>query len=257
MYALKASNGRPQWTFRAGGAVKGAPALSDGRIYFGDYSGHVYALRQRTGRPIWVVGTSGARFGFGSGQFYATPTVAFGRVYLGNTDGNVYSFAADSGRLAWRTRTGGYVYASGVVAQVPGGRPMVYAGSYDGSFYGIDARSGHIRWSHHDGGHISGSATVVGGIVYFGNIRKKHTLGLNARTGRKVFEFGDGAYGSVISDGRTIFLVGNKTLYALQAPVTIRRLRREARQLARARRQYQKRKAAYEAARRRAAAPRN
>jgi outer membrane protein assembly factor BamB len=209
-----------------------------------------------------VVGTSGARFGFGSGRFYATPTVAFGRVYLGNTDGNVYSFAADSGKLAWRTGTGGYVYAAGVVAQVPGAGPMVYVGSYDGSFYGIDARSGRIRWSHHDGGHISGSATLVGNTVYFGNIRLKQTTGLNARTGRRVFRFPDGAYGSVISDGRTI-LVGNKTLYALQTPQTARKLRREARRLARQRRQYQqrkqqyqRRKAAYDARRHRAAAAR-
>jgi outer membrane protein assembly factor BamB len=256
VYALRASTGRVAWTFRAGGAVKGGLALADRRLYFGDYSGHMYALRQGSGRPVWVVGTSGARFGFGSGRFYATPAVAFGRVYVGNTDGNVYSFAADSGKLAWRTRTGGYVYSSAVAAHVPGGRPMIYVGSYDGSFYAMDARSGKVRWSRHDGGHISGGASIVGDIVYFANIRKKTTTGLNARTGRRVFSFPDGAYNPVISDTRTIFLVGDKALYSLQTPQTVHRLRREARLFARRQRRYERRVRAYRAQKRKAQAAR-
>jgi outer membrane protein assembly factor BamB len=227
VYQLRQSDGKVGWTYHASGPVKGGLALSNRTLYFGDYSGHVYALREGSGRVRWQVGTSGARFGFGSGSFYATAAVAWGRVYLGNTDGNVYSFAADSGKLAWRTRTGGYVYSSAVAAHVPGSRPMIYVGSYDGSFYGMDARSGRVMWSHYDGGHISGGASVVGDIVYFANIRKKTTTGLSARTGRQVFSFRDGAYNPVISDTRTIFLVGNKTLYALQTPKTMRRLKRE------------------------------
>jgi outer membrane protein assembly factor BamB len=227
VYQLRQRDGKVGWTYHASGPVKGGLALDNGTLYFGDYSGHVYALRENSGRERWKVGTSGARFGFGSGRFYATASVAWGRVYLGNTDGNVYSFAADSGKLAWRTRTGGYVYSSAVAAHVHGAPPMIYVGSYDGSFYGMDARSGRIMWSHHDGGHISGGASVVGDIVYFANIRTKRTTGLNARTGRQVLDFGDGAYNPVISDTRTIFLVGNKTLYALQTPQTMRKLKRE------------------------------
>ena len=91
-----------------------------------------YAVNAATGRQVWAVTTDGARFGFGSGQFYATPAVAFGRVYLGNTDGRVYSFAARTGQLAWATGTGAYVYSSAAVADPPGLGPTVYVGSYDG-----------------------------------------------------------------------------------------------------------------------------
>ena len=70
--------------------------------------------------------------------------------------------------------------------------------------------------AHRDGGKITGGATVVGDIVYFSNWGKKDTTGLGVRTGRKVFHMGRGAFNPVISDGRTIFLTGYSTLYALR-----------------------------------------
>lgn len=215
VYSMRTTDGDVRWRYRAGGAVKSGLALANGKLFFGDYKGRVHAIRQRDGRPVWRTGTSGARFGLSAGRFYSTPAMAFGRVYLGNTDGRIYSFASDNGKLAWAKSTGGYVYASPAVAQVPGGRPTVFAGSYSGTFYALDARNGRVRWSHRAGGKISGGATVIGDVVYFSNLRKKSTIGLGARTGRKVFSFGRGAYNPAISDGRRLYLTGYSSLYAL------------------------------------------
>jgi outer membrane protein assembly factor BamB len=216
VYALLAADGSVRWTFKAHGAVKGGLALANGKLFFGDYSGRVYAIRQADGGQVWDTGTNGGAFGFASGQFYSTPAVAYGRVYIGNTDGRMYSFASSNGKLAWAKETGGYVYSSPAVAQVPSGQPTVYFGSYDGTFYALDARSGRVRWTYRDGGKISGSPTVVGDIVYFSNIGKKDTTGLGARTGRRVFHMGRGSFNPVISDGRTIFLTGYSSIYALR-----------------------------------------
>jgi outer membrane protein assembly factor BamB len=216
VYALNANDGSVAWRYKASGAVKGAPALADGKLYFGDYGGRVHAIRQRNGKRVWSSTTHGARFGTSSGQFYASPAVAFGRVYIGNTDSNVYSFSASSGKLAWRTGTGGYVYASAAVAQVPGGKPTVYVGSYDARFYALDAKSGKVRWKHKAPGRISGAATVVGDIVYFGDLKSRSTTGLGARTGRKVFRFGRGGFNPVIADGRNLYLVGYASLSQLR-----------------------------------------
>jgi len=216
VYALDAKNGRTRWTYHASGAVKGGPALADGILYFGDYSGHVHAVGARTGHRVWSVGTSGARFGFGSGQFYSTAAVAFGRVYLGNTDGRVYSFAAHSGKLAWATGTGAYVYGSAAAADVPGLGPTVYIGSYDGNLYAFDARSGARRWSFSAGTKISGSATVVGRVVYFSDLQPANdTYGLDARTGRKVFFWPDGAFNPAVADRRAFYLTGKSNIYEL------------------------------------------
>jgi outer membrane protein assembly factor BamB len=235
VYALNAKNGRIRWTYHAGGAVKGGPALAAGILYFGDYSGHVHAVRARDGKQVWSVGTNGARYGFGSGQFYSTPAVAFGRVYLGNTDGRVYSFAAHSGKLAWATSTGAYVYSSAAVADIPHLGPTVYIGSYDGSFYALDARSGARRWSHAVGTKISGSATIVGDVVYFSDLQPANdTYGLDVRTGRKVFYWPDGAFNPVVADMKAVYLAGYGNIYQLLPAAHTARHRHQVRNARRA-----------------------
>jgi outer membrane protein assembly factor BamB len=211
--------GSTAWRFRAGGAVKGGLALSEGKLYFGTYGGQVYALNQHTGKQVWHTGTSGANFGLSAGNFYATPAVAYGRVYIGNTDGNMYSFSQETGKLAWRRGTGSYVYASPAVASVPGGKPTVYFGSYDGTFYALDARSGSTRWTFPDGGKISGAATVVGSLVYYSNWGKRDTTALNARTGKKVWHSTRGAFNPIVSNGQEIYITGFSSVAALQ-PLT-------------------------------------
>jgi outer membrane protein assembly factor BamB len=215
VYSLNVKNGHQRWTYHAAGAVKGGLAYANGTLYFGDYAGHVYAVNAGTGHQVWAMGTSGTQFGFGSGNFYSTPAVAFGRVYMGNTDGRVYSFAQATGQLAWATGTGAYVYASAAVADVKGLGPTVYIGSYDGNFYAFNAQSGATRWSHPAGGRISGSATIVGGVVYYADLGTRSTTGLDARTGRVVFSFPDGAFNPIVADYGAIYMSGYSMLYQL------------------------------------------
>jgi outer membrane protein assembly factor BamB len=216
VYALRESDGGVRWTFHAAGPVKGGLALKDGRLYFGDYAGRMYAIRAGDGRQVWQAKTKGARFGFASGRFYATPAVAYGRVYLGNVDGNVYSFSARTGELAWRTRTSGYVYSSPALGAGPGGKPTVFVGSYDGNFYAMDARTGAVKWRYGGGSKISGGPTLLGDIIYFSDLGRRHTIGLGVNTGRKVFDFPRGGYNPVITDGRTLYLIGYGAMYALR-----------------------------------------
>ena len=135
-------------------------------------------------------------------------------MYIGNTDGNMYSFSAASGKLAWRRGTGSYVYASPAVAQVRDSKPTVYFGSYDGTFYALDARTGATRWTYRDGGKISGAATVVGDIVYYSNWGKRDTTGLWARSGKKAWHSGRGAFNPVVSDGQTVYVTGFSSIGA-------------------------------------------
>jgi outer membrane protein assembly factor BamB len=214
VYAYRAKNGRKVWTYHAAGAVKAGLAYAKGRLYFGDYAGEVTALSAKNGSKVWSTGTSGASFNR-SGQFYSTPAVAYGRVYLGNTDSFVYSFVASSGQLAWRHATGSYVYAAPAVGTVPRLGPTVFIGSYDGGFYALDARSGNGRWRYSVGGKISGAPTIVGNVVYYSNLGKKNTSGIDVRTGKRVWKWPHGAFNPVISDGKRIYLTTYSTLYGL------------------------------------------
>jgi len=215
LHAVRVSDGHQFWTYHASGPIKGGPALVDGILYFGDYTGRAYAVRASSGSQVWAVGTNGARFGFGSGQFYSSPAVAFGRVYMGNTDGRVYSFGARNGALAWATGTGAFVYASPAVADIRGLGPTVYIGSYDGNMYAFNAQSGAVRWRHPAGGKISGSATIIGNVVYYSDLGTKSSAGLNVRTGQQVFSLPDGAFNAVIADYGAIYLNGYAQVYKL------------------------------------------
>lgn len=227
LYKLKQRNGRTEWTYDAGGAIKGGPAYADGRIFVGAYGGTVHAVRSGSGSRIWRSSTSGAKFGFGAGNFYATPTVAYGRVYVGNTDGKMYSFAASSGALGWSKGTGSYVYGAAAAENVDNLGPTIFFGSYSGTFYALNARTGGVRWSHSSGGQISGAPTVIGDLVYFSTIDTTNTYGLSTRTGRRLFANGSGAYNPMISDGNRLYFTGYESISAY---VPRRQYRREAKE---------------------------
>ncbi len=214
VYALDKATGRTIWTYQAAGAVKASPTLAAGNLFFGDYGGQVQAISARTGAVVWKTQSEGAALG--SGTFYSTPAVIYGRVYLGNTDGHVYAYDERTGALDWAVQTGSYVYASPAVTETPGLGPTVYVGSYTGEFYALDAQSGSVRWTYPAGGKISGSATIIGTVVYFAALGTHELLGLNTRTGHRVFRFPDGAFDPGISDGQRLYLSGGYTLYSFE-----------------------------------------
>ncbi|HKD95644.1 MAG TPA: PQQ-binding-like beta-propeller repeat protein [Gaiellaceae bacterium] len=207
VYALNSGNGSTVWTFKAGGAVKGAIAYDRGRLFFGAYDGRLYALRASDGKLIWRSESNRDWLG-GHGTFYSTPSVAYSRVYLGSTDGHVYSFGEKSGKLRWSYKTGGFVYGSPAIW-----KQRVFVGSYDHWFYALNAATGAVLWKFKANGPISGSATVVDGIVYFATL-KRRTYGLDALTGKQVWTWHDGAFTPVVTDGQKLYVVGWAKVYA-------------------------------------------
>ena len=55
------------WTFQASGEVKSGLSTADGRLYFGDYSSTMYALRISSGKLLWRTHTAGLSSGYRSG----------------------------------------------------------------------------------------------------------------------------------------------------------------------------------------------
>jgi outer membrane protein assembly factor BamB len=204
VYALRVSDGKTLWSYHVGGPVKGAIAYDNGKVFFGSYDGRLYALTAGTGKLLWTASSSG--------HFYSTPAVAYSRVYAGSTDHAVYAFDENTGNRVWSYATGSYVYASPAVWD---GR--VFIGSYNHVFYALDAATGSPDWTFQAAGAISGSAAVVDGVVYVSHIGTsgpRHTYGLDARTGREIWSWNDGAFASVVSDGERIYLVGWGRIYA-------------------------------------------
>jgi outer membrane protein assembly factor BamB len=106
--------GALKWSFTAGGAIVGSPAVVDGTVYFGALDGHLHAVDAATGTEKWK---------FKSRMPIAcTPTVTGGTVYItssagslaaldaayvGCHNGTLYAFNARTGALDWSFRTEG------------------------------------------------------------------------------------------------------------------------------------------------------
>jgi outer membrane protein assembly factor BamB len=199
VFALDRATGKTIWERHVNGAVKAAPTFENGIVYIGDYSGEMSAIRASDGSIKWQSGSQGSGFGR-SGRFYA----------------RMYSFDQQTGDLVWSHSTGNYVYAAAIAARTPDTEPTVYFGSYDGTFYALDARTGDERWQVPDLGAISGAASLIGDIAYVADLKTTSTYGFDVRNGHKVFQYTDGAYNPVISNGKELFLTGYKTLYAMK-----------------------------------------
>jgi outer membrane protein assembly factor BamB len=218
VYAMEARTQKILWSYPTDDEVNSSGAYASGTVYFATDGGTLYALNARNGRLRWS-------FDKGREYFYATPTVAYGRVFIGNTDGTVYAFGASTGHLLWAQRAGTYVYSAAAVW-----RNTVYVGSYDSNLYALDAATGDRKWQYESGSTIHGAPTVMNGVVYFANchlcgtrasryakVGPIGTTALDARNGRVLWSFPDGAYSPVVADKKRIYLAGLTRVYALGA----------------------------------------
>ena len=221
LYALDVRTRKVRWTFAADAELNSSPAYSSGTIYIGSDGGTLFAVNSKTGRLRWSA-HSFSRFGRRE-YFYATPTVAYGRVYVGNTDGTMYAYGATTGHLLWAQPAGTYVYTAAAVW-----RRRLFVGSYDGNVYAFDAATGRRRWTYSAPGSIHGAPTVMAGLVYFSTCGRcgshgsryakqgpRLTFALDARTGKRVWTFGDGHYSPIIADGDRVYLTGHTREYGL------------------------------------------
>ncbi|MGW5644434.1 outer membrane protein assembly factor BamB family protein [Saccharopolyspora sp. NPDC003752] len=193
-YAVDARSGKLRWRFDltsvAPGPVDGVafngatgPAVAEGKVFFGDSRGYVYALDQHTGKLIWAVDTEDHPRGWHTGS----PLYYQGRIYLGAASaehgvgpdypcctfrGHIDSLDAATGALMWRYHTvpepkavgtwpsgatryepsGAGVWGSPVIDETTGtlyvGTGQNYSGN-GGDFdtlLALDAFDGELRW---------------------------------------------------------------------------------------------------------------
>ena len=215
-YALDAASGKQRWKAELGHDVKASPSIDGDVVYVGDYEGTIWALDAGSGKRNWSTDTTRLPPG-GTGGFYSSPSVAFGKVYEARDDGTVYALDQDTGKLAWDFETSNSIYSSPAAAEVPGTPASVYVGSYDHQLYALDAATGKKRWVFDVGGVVPGTPTVVGKTVYTSSFQNKKTFGVDAKTGKQVFEWGSAGFTPVISDGERVYLTGFQTVWAFDA----------------------------------------
>ncbi|HEY7032088.1 MAG TPA: PQQ-binding-like beta-propeller repeat protein [Thermomicrobiales bacterium] len=168
-----------RWTFAAGGAIAGAPAVVDGVLYVGSADGNLYALDAVTGQERW-------RFEAGAG-IASSPAVVDGTVYVGVGDSTMNAFVlavdAATGRERWRLDVEGPVVSAPLVAD-----GAVYLGTNAGVLYAINAATGGERWQFAAGSTIWAAPSYADGTVFVGSW-DTNLYAIDAATGTERWRF--------------------------------------------------------------------
>jgi eukaryotic-like serine/threonine-protein kinase len=146
--ALGREGGVTQWMTPLVRPLRGALAISGGKIFAGGSDGRAYAFDKRTGGVLWSIPFTS--------PFNGQPVVSNGNVYFGSEDGTLLALEESTGKLLWRYRTKGAV--RGPVAV---NRESVFFGSGDGYVYAISADKGRLKWRKRTGAGVE--AVVLAG----------------------------------------------------------------------------------------------
>ena len=157
------------WSFRTREDVTSTPVVRDGRVYFADWGGNVYAVEVASGALVWQQKVAGA--------VSSTLLLSHGRVYVGigpNKKTRVVALSQSTGKLLWSTRLHGTVHGAWSSPTEMNG--LIYIGiasanrepmndaAKAGSVFALDAKSGKLRWQVTTGG-TGGGAGVWGSVV--------------------------------------------------------------------------------------------
>lgn len=147
--ALDAGNGEERWRYSGNIPLRGAPTVSDGRVFTVTQDNQVIALNAKDGAMIWTqaglpedAGLLGA----------ASPAVSGDTVVAALSSGEMIAMRVENGRTVWqdtlsRTRR---LTPLATLADIDGNpvisRSRVYAVGHAGRMIAIDMRSGERVW---------------------------------------------------------------------------------------------------------------
>ena len=93
------------WKIDTGGRnVSHMPLVEDGRLYFADWGGHVYAADARTGAVLWQRRIERPRKDWPWHGFCGTGALGDGMLFEASAEGNAFAIDTQTGRVIWKLR---------------------------------------------------------------------------------------------------------------------------------------------------------
>jgi outer membrane protein assembly factor BamB len=155
VFALDASTGETIWVHKAPAPVRGAPVVSDNRVFVVTLDNQLLVLNTETGERLWNhVGVQETAGLLGS----ASPAVARNTVVVPYSSGEVLALLTEDGRQVWSENLSATRRLDPLadIAQVRGlpviDRDMVIAVSHAGRMLAVDLRQGVRAWQAEIGG---------------------------------------------------------------------------------------------------------
>lgn len=149
VYALEAATGHVAWKHHTGVPFRGAPTISDGRLFILTQDNQIHALNQANGKEEWSYAAVSETAGM-LGE--ASPAVADGIVVAPFSSGELVALRSDTGRVLWDDS----LVRSASISAVANindinGRPVidrgrVFAVGNAGRMVSIDLASGERVW---------------------------------------------------------------------------------------------------------------
>jgi outer membrane protein assembly factor BamB len=160
------------WQQETGGAIIGGATLADGTVYVGSSDNKLYAFDAASGASRWTPFEA-------QGDIWSMPIVDQGTVYITSMDKRVYAVDAATGQAKWPKP----FEADGAIASTPAlAGDKLYVGALDNRLYALDKATGEVAWSFKAGNWIWCDPLVANGVVYVGGL-DHHVYALDAATG--------------------------------------------------------------------------
>ncbi len=137
--AISAANGEVLNRFTAGGWVWSSPLLYEGRLFFGDLNGNMFAIDADTFEQAWKITPETVA----KKQITGKPAVLDGKIYFTTETGNLFVINPDNGEVLSTKTIGGKLLAGPVAA---GDMILVAPTGLDAILIALDA-NGTQRWS--------------------------------------------------------------------------------------------------------------
>jgi len=152
------------------------PAIAGRVLYVGGSDRSVRAIDLASGRVLWRCALGGA--------VMSGIAVTSAHLVAGTFDSNaVVAIDRRTGRIAWTHPTAQPVSSMPVVAN-----DVVLAGCRDFGIHGLALDTGASRWVHsYIFSWVESSATVIGGIAYFGSSDLRSVRAISIASGRTLF----------------------------------------------------------------------
>lgn len=159
---------KPAWTYDAGAALWGGPAVLEGAVYLGDAQGRVHSVNAADGSTLWIEK--------GGAALYSTPLATPAGLFTCDDAGRLRRLERATGKEVWSIALGAdaaprvlpaaAVFAFDYQAPTPVLRDgVLYVPSALGSVHAVDADDGHVVWRADLGAKVRASVALTDALV--------------------------------------------------------------------------------------------
>ncbi|MCF7740917.1 MAG: PQQ-binding-like beta-propeller repeat protein [Candidatus Marinimicrobia bacterium] len=210
---LTENSDKIKWQFDSDFSIASAPTVANGKVFFGNSSGKLYALDLKNGNKIWTYQTGN--------RIYSQPAIHKNRVVFSSTDSTIYCLNTKNGQLIWQFKTEAPNVASPLIHN-----KNVYIGSSDGIFRALSLKNGQLIWQFNQiKGFVETRPLFYDQKIIFG-AWDNNLYALDSKSGNLAWKWSEGRQGilyspavcrPVASHGRVYIVAPDRVLSCIDA----------------------------------------